>query len=60
MANDLTMRFEIKLQPECRRQLDELATATGISATDLARLAIGQLLDQRLVRLPESRHQAAA
>ena len=52
MTNDPTTRFEIKLQPERRRQLDELASATGISATDLCRLAIGQLLEQRLVRLP--------
>jgi hypothetical protein len=30
MTNDPTTRFEIKLQPERRRQLDELASATGI------------------------------
>jgi hypothetical protein len=42
MKNDPTTRFEIKLQPERRRQLDELASATGISATDLCPLAIGQ------------------
>jgi predicted transcriptional regulator len=51
MAND-PRRFELKLAPERRRQLDELASATGISATGLCRLAIGQLLEQRLVRLP--------
>ena len=52
VTNDPTTRFEIKLQPERRRQLDELASATGISATDLCRLAIGQLFEQRLVREP--------
>jgi predicted transcriptional regulator len=52
MTNDPTTRFEVKLQPERRRQLDELASATGMSATDLCRLAIGQLLEQRLVREP--------
>jgi hypothetical protein len=52
VTNDPTTRFEIKLQPERRRQLDELASATGMSATDLCRLAIGQLLEQRLVREP--------
>jgi predicted transcriptional regulator len=54
------MRFEIKLQPACRRRLDELASATGISATDLARLAIGQLLEQRVVRLPTITQQEQA
>jgi hypothetical protein len=52
VTNDPTTRFEIKLQPERRRQLDELASATGMSATDLCRLAIGQLFEQRLVREP--------
>jgi predicted transcriptional regulator len=60
MPHDLTMRFEIKLQPACRRRLDELASATGISATDLTRLAIGQLLEQRVVRLPTITQQEQA
>lgn len=55
-----TTRFEIKLPPERRRQLDDLAAASGVSATDLARLAIGQLLEQRMVRLPSQSHEVAA
>ena len=53
-------RFEIKMQPERRRQLDELASATGISAADIARLAINQVLDERAVRLPQVVEREAA
>ena len=54
MANGPATRLELKLAPERRRQLDELAAASGVSATDLCRLAITQLLEDRTVRLPQS------
>jgi hypothetical protein len=47
-----TTRFEIKLTAQRRRALDQLAHEAGISSADLARLAIGQLLEDRVVRLP--------
>ena len=40
------MRFEISL-PTCRRrELDALTVETGLSASDLARLAITRMLNQ--------------
>jgi len=59
MASD-TARFEITMQSERRRQLDELASATGISSADLARLAINQMLEERAVRLPAAEEQHVA
>jgi len=44
-------RFEIKLPAERRAQLDARADEAGVSASDLARLAIGKLLEDRQVVL---------
>ena len=54
-----TTRFEIKLTAQRRRALDQLAHEFGISSADLARLAIGQLLEDRTVRLPAGQSEAA-
>jgi len=40
-------RFEISLPMDRRRELDALAAETGVSASDLARLAIIRLLASR-------------
>ena len=40
-------RFEIRLQPERRQELDALARETGLSSADVVRLAIRQLLEHR-------------
>jgi hypothetical protein len=39
-----TTRFEIRLTPERRRELEDLAREVGLSSADLARLGIGWLL----------------
>jgi hypothetical protein len=39
-----TARFEIRLTPERRRELEDLAREVGLSSADLARLGIGWLL----------------
>ena len=44
-ANDT--RFEFKLPAQRRAELDSLADEAGLTASDLARLAIRRLLDQR-------------
>jgi hypothetical protein len=51
------LRFEISLPADRRRELDALAGEVGISASDLARLAITRLLNGRneLVNEPPSR-----
>jgi hypothetical protein len=56
-------RFEIRLAPERRQELAALAADVGISASDLARLAILRLLNSRdaLVHLsPDNNHGRAA
>jgi predicted DNA-binding protein len=50
MTNDT--RFEIRMPSQRRHALDQLAHESGLSAADLARLAIGRLLEDRTVRLP--------
>lgn len=40
-------RFEFKLPAERRAELDDLAAAAGLTTTDLVRLAIRRLLEQR-------------
>lgn len=44
-------RLEVKLSAERRQQLDDLTAGAGVSSAALARLAIGQLLEQRDVTL---------
>jgi predicted transcriptional regulator len=44
-------RLEVKLSAERRQRLDDLAAGAGVSSAALARLAIGQLLEQRDVTL---------
>jgi hypothetical protein len=39
-----TARFKIRLTPERRRELEDLAREAGLSSADLARLGIGWLL----------------
>lgn len=56
-------RFELKLREDRRAALDSLADEAGISASDLVRLAINRLLDDRASLLRGSsgqRHEAAA
>jgi predicted transcriptional regulator len=50
----MTKRFEIKLPEDRRAALDALANQTGVSASDLARLAINQMLEDRDVKLPRA------
>jgi metal-responsive CopG/Arc/MetJ family transcriptional regulator len=57
---DTQRRFEISLPTERRRELDALAAETGVSASDLARLAIVRLLASREDLLGETRARAAA
>lgn len=47
MADEKKTRFEVRLTPERRAQLEQLSTQIGVSAPDLARLAITQLLANR-------------
>jgi hypothetical protein len=44
-------RFEFKLPAQRRAELDNLADQAGLTASDLARLAIRRLLDEREVVL---------
>jgi hypothetical protein len=57
MNNDA--RFELRLPTQRRAQLEALADETGLSAADLARLAIGRLLDDRKVILKFSQRTEA-
>jgi Ribbon-helix-helix protein, copG family len=58
MTNDT--RFEVKLPAARRAALDSLADEAGVSASDLVRLAITQLLRDRDVRLPSADRTEAA
>jgi predicted transcriptional regulator len=49
----MNTRFEIRIPAEQRARLDALAADAGLSSSDLARLAIGQILEDRAVRLPK-------
>jgi predicted DNA-binding protein len=42
-----TARFELRLPAERRRELDALARETGLSAADIVRLSIKQMLERR-------------
>lgn len=53
-------RFEVKLPPERRAQLDALAREVRVHSATLARLAIVQMFDQRAVSLPAQREGVAA
>jgi predicted DNA-binding protein len=53
MANN-DARFELKISTERREALDSLARQSGVSSSDLVRLAINQLLEDRDVRLGAS------
>ena len=46
-------RFELRLPSGSRRELAELAIATGLSASDLARLAVRRLIADPGVLLGE-------
>jgi hypothetical protein len=50
----MSERFEIRLTPERRQELSELALLLGVSAADAARLAISRLINGRdeLLQLP--------
>jgi hypothetical protein len=48
----MTERFEIRLTPARRQELSALAADVGMSASDLARLAIQRLLNSRDTLLP--------
>jgi hypothetical protein len=56
----MTERFEIRLTPAHRQELVALAADVGISAADLARLAIRRLLDNRSTLLPPPSSQSRA
>jgi predicted DNA-binding protein len=51
-------RFEFRLPAHCRRELDELAEATGLSSAALTRLAIQRLLKHRDVLLSSEAERA--
>ena len=51
MRNDA--RLELKIPTERREALSTLAEQSGLSSSDLVRLAINRLLEDRDVRLPE-------
>ena len=57
-------RLEIRMTSQRRRELDELADEAGLSAADVARLAIRRLLQARdvLLKLPigEARRRVEA
>ena len=57
MNNDA--RFELRLPAQRRAQLEALADETGLSSADLARLAIGRLLDDRAIILKFSQRAEA-
>lgn len=56
---DRPTRFEITLPADRRQDLNDLANDLGLSASDLARLAIARLLAARdeLVAGPQTRKQ---
>jgi hypothetical protein len=53
-------RFELKIPTDRRDALNEVARQSGVSSSDLVRLAINQLLEDRDVRLGAAsrRHEA--
>jgi hypothetical protein len=54
-------KFEFRIPVEDRRQLDELAAATGLPAAGLTRLALHRLFAQRdMLLLPKPRPAADA
>jgi hypothetical protein len=53
IVSEMNTRFEIRIPAEQRARLDALAADAGLSSSDLARLAIGQILEDRAVRLPK-------
>jgi hypothetical protein len=49
-------RFELKLQADRREELRHMAVQSGVSASDLARLAIDQLLERMRAKSMEVKH----
>jgi hypothetical protein len=52
-------RFDLKMPPEQRRELAELAAESGLSSADLVRLSVRWMLAHRDVLLSGSEGRAA-
>jgi hypothetical protein len=57
---DASKRFQFRLPAAQRAQLEDLAAQVGLSSAALTRLAIGQLLENRDVKLPAHQQTGGA